>query len=73
MEYLEDPPYQTRPAAMYNHPELIDRLLGFTGVTVLAQLQSVGFDPIIDYPYDAMHLVALGLIKASIKYMFSKV
>jgi hypothetical protein len=73
MTYPGTPPFLERLGAMYNHPELINRLLGFTGVPSLAQLQKIGLDPVVDYPHDAMHMVALGFWKASLKVMFTKV
>ena len=71
MTYPETPPFELRLSAMYNHPELITTLLGFTGVPSLVKLQRIGLDLILDFPHDPMHMVALGFFKASLTIMFS--
>lgn len=70
MIYPATPPFTPRLGAIYNYPQLITRLLGFTGVPNLVQLQQIQFDPIIDFPHDVMHMVALGFWKASLAVMF---
>jgi hypothetical protein len=73
MTYPAHPPFPPRLGAMYSHPELIHTLLGYNGVPSLAELRVIGFDPIIDFPHDAMHMIALNFWKTSISIMFTQV